>query len=296
MRPTELSEQEEVDENELPGHEGLMSDPVVINSECSDEESRIKERPHVGYSLKGVWKFYEVKVLDSFYGIADRVKRDHSIKCRFNRCKYETTDSKRNTTTTNMRGHLFSFHNLSKDDVDGSKTFDQITSICCKSDILNQIQKSNVKSRKTRTEEALLDLFGDGSLPFSLIENMKFQKLFEINDIALPLKSRATLSRKLRDRGDEIEKRIKALLSSKECLSLHLALDLWQSPSKRHSLSVIGSYVDEGFQKKEVLLAFSHFNEMHTGENLAHAVFSLLAEFGVTGKLTGITSDGASTI
>jgi hypothetical protein len=33
---------------------------------------------------------------------------------------------------------------------------------------------------------------------------------------------------------------------------------------------------------------------MHTGENLAHAVFSLLAEFGVTGKLTGITSDGAS--
>jgi hypothetical protein len=33
---------------------------------------------------------------------------------------------------------------------------------------------------------------------------------------------------------------------------------------------------------------------MHTGANLAPAVFSLLAEFGVTGKLTGITSDGAS--
>jgi hypothetical protein len=236
-----------------------------------------------------VWKFYEVKVLDSFYGIADRVKRDHSIKYRFNRCKYETTDNKRNTTTVNMRGHRFGFHNLSKDDVNGSKTFDQLTSICCKSDILNQIQKSNVKSKKTRTEEALIDLFGDGFLPFSLTENMKFLKPFEINDIALPLKSRATLSTKLRDGGDEIERRIKALLSSKKCLSLHLMLGLWQSPSKRHFLSVIGSYVDEGFQKKEVLLTFSHFNEMHTGENLAHALYSLLAEFGVTGKLRGIT-------
>jgi hypothetical protein len=81
-------------------------------------------------------------------------------------------------------------------------------------------------------------LFGDGSLPFSLIENIKFQKLSEINDIALPLKSRATISRKLRERDDEIERQMKALLSSQECLSLHLALDLWQSPSKRHYLGV----------------------------------------------------------
>jgi hypothetical protein len=177
MIPRELSEQEEVDEDELPGHGGQVSDPVAVLSDCSDEESRRKERQHVGYSLKGVWKFYEIKVLDSFYGIADRVKRDHSIKCRSDRRKYETTDSKRNTATSNMRGHLLSFHHLSKDDVDGSKTFEQITSKCAKSDIL-QIQKSNVKPKKTKTEEALLDLFGDSSLPLSLIENMKFQKLF----------------------------------------------------------------------------------------------------------------------
>jgi hypothetical protein len=35
-----------------------------------------------------------------------------------------------------------------------------------------------------------------------------------------------------------------------------------------------------------VLLTFPHFNEMHTGENLARAVFLLLAEFGVTGILS----------
>jgi hypothetical protein len=68
---------------------------------------------------------------------------------------------------------------------------------------------------------------------------MKFQ-IFEINDLALTLRSKATLSRKLRGRGDEIERLVKALSSSLECLSLHLALDLWQSQNKPHYLGSTG--------------------------------------------------------
>jgi hypothetical protein len=103
-----------------------------------------------------------------------------------------------------MRGHLFSIHHVAKDDVDGPKTFEQVISKCAKSDIFNQIQKSNEKPKKAKTEEELLDLFGDGSLPFLLVENMKFQGLFDINGIALPLKSRTKLSRKLTERGDRL--------------------------------------------------------------------------------------------
>jgi hypothetical protein len=68
------------------------------------------------------------------------------------------------------------------------RLLNKIISKCAKPDIINQIQKSNSRSKKAKTEEALLDLFGDGSLRSSLIENVKFQRLFDINDRALPLK------------------------------------------------------------------------------------------------------------
>jgi hypothetical protein len=64
MAPTELSEQEDVDEDELSGLGVLVSDPMTVVSDGSDEESSNKERQHVGYSLEGVWKFYEIKVLN----------------------------------------------------------------------------------------------------------------------------------------------------------------------------------------------------------------------------------------
>jgi hypothetical protein len=127
-----------------------------------------------------------------------------------------------------------------------------------------------------------------------MIENKDFENNYLVNGISLPFKSRTTLSNKLRERGAVIEAEVKEILLSDQVVSIHLQTDLWQSPSKKHFISLIGTFVDKSFAYREVLLSFCEFGSQHTGQNIARAIFAILEEYKITSKLTGITTDGAS--
>jgi hypothetical protein len=79
------------------------------------------------------------------------------------------------------------------------------------------------QTKNARFQERLLDLFAPHPVPFSLFESPKFQGLFEIYNINLPIKNRHSLSAKLKEPGFEIEENVKQLLSSDECVPLHNA-------------------------------------------------------------------------
>jgi hypothetical protein len=160
---------------------------------------------------------------------------------------------------------------------------------------MEAIVASTVKTKNTRFQETLLDLFASHPVPFSLIESPKFQRLFEIYNINLPIKNRHSLSTKLKERGFEIEQKVKDLLNSDECISLHLQLDLWQSPSDRgHYISLIGSFVDSSYSFQEVLLSFSKFSLEHSGEQIANAIMAVLVEYNVASKILAVTTDSAA--
>jgi hypothetical protein len=86
---------------------------------------------------------------------------------------------------------------------------------------------------------------------------------------------------------------VRGMLLSDQVISIHLQTALWQSPSKQHFISLIGTFVHKSFAYREVLLSFCEFGSQHTGQNIARAIFSILEEYKIISKLTGITTDGA---
>jgi hypothetical protein len=160
---------------------------------------------------------------------------------------------------------------------------------------VDAIVASTVKTKNIRFQETLLGLFASHPVPFSLVESPKFQRLFEIYNINLPIRNHHSLSTKLKERGFEIEQKIKELLSSDECISLHLQLDLWQSSSDRgHYICLIDSFVDSSCTFKEVLLSFSKSSLEHSGEQIANAIMAVLVEHNVASKVIAVTTDGAA--
>jgi hypothetical protein len=132
-------------------------------------------------------------------------------------------------------------HGFAKSDFQKGASNERTLRRLKKSTIRDAIVPSVVKTKNIRFQETLLDLFASCPVPFSLVESLKFQRLFEIYNINLPIKNCHSLSTKLKEPGFEIEQKVKELLSSDECISLHLQLDLWQSPSDRgHYINLIG--------------------------------------------------------
>jgi hypothetical protein len=193
-----------------------------------------------------------------------------------------------------MRQHILTKHCLRKEDLEGSATHEELLGRVSKNIIIDSLKKSNDDSRKAKFTKSLLTLFGNNPIPFKMIENKDFENTYLVNGISLPFKSRATLPNKLRERGAIVEAEVKEILLSDQVVSIHLQTDLWQSPSKKHFISLIGTFVDKSFAYREVLLSFCEFCSQHTGQNIARAIFAILEEYKITSKLTGITTDGAS--
>lgn len=60
---------------------------------------------------------------------------------------------------------------------------------------------SSARTKTSRFQEALLDFFASHPIPLSLVESSKFKNLFAVYDIDLPIKSRPSLSSKMKERG-----------------------------------------------------------------------------------------------
>jgi hypothetical protein len=208
--------------------------------------------------------------------------------------KYSTTDHKRNISNSNIRKHLLTKHCLRKEDLEGSATREELLGGVPKNIIIDSLKKSNDESRKAEFTKSLLTLFGNNPIPFKMIKKKDFENTYLVNGISLPFKSHTTLSNKLRERGAIVEAEVKEILLSDQVVFIQLQTDLWQSPSKKHFISLIGTSVDKFFAYCEVLLSFCEFGSQHTGQNIARAIFAILEEYKITSKLTGITTDGAS--
>lgn len=71
---------------------------------------------------------------------------------------------------------------------------------------------------------------------------------------------------------------------------ISLTLDAWTSPNSPDFLAVTGHCIDESWVLRCVLLELIHINDAHTGENMAKAVMSSLAELNITKKVILLVS------
>lgn len=162
-----------------------------------------------------------------------------------------------------------------------------------KGDIMTLIGQPTTQSRSTEAQKLWLKLFSEFNIPFSLVDSPTFRELMITIQHKMPFANRRALTRRLDEYAAHVERVVKASLKE-EAISIHIAMDLWESPNHRHYICVMGTYVDSDFRKREVLIGFEEFTAQHTGSNIGAALFSTLESYELLSKVTGVTSDGAS--
>lgn len=75
---------------------------------------------------------------------------------------------------------------------------------------------------------------------------------------------------------------------------ISLALDCWTSPNHLAFLAILGYFITDDWEYKEVLLAFHPLRGKHTGKTLARLVSQTLQEYNISSQLLAITADNAA--
>lgn len=242
-----------------------------------------------------MWEYFQITDINQEW-INPRSKKhepkDRIIRC-INidncgvQCPWQTADSLRQSSTTNMQRHLekhtiFSPH--SQHTVNTKK----------QPNIMDIMVKSQSLSQQELLERNILRWIIKEKLSFTTVESPAFYQIFhDILGISLPLSSRSTLRRRLVEEFGIQRLQLKEELAV-TCKSIALSLDLWTSKNHLPILGIIGHWLTEDSQYQERVLDFTELYGVHSGENLATAVLSTLSDLDLQGKLISITGDNAS--
>lgn len=213
---------------------------------------------------------------------------DREIRCK--RCNWKTTDSARATSTSNMMFHL-SKHGIFSAGSDSS--LEEGRSSIQQPSITGFFQKRAEEKRAKALEENLVQWVVTDDMAFSAIESPAFQRIFQDLNISLPFTSRMTMARRIDSEFDVWRERLIEELEQ-TCQTISLSLDAWTSKNSKAMLGVIGHWLTADFQYRERVLEFTEINGVHSGENMAEVVSSLLIELRLENKLLAITADNAT--
>jgi hypothetical protein len=207
-------------------------------------------------------------------------------------CNWSTTNSKRQTSTTNIRLHLKEKHGILPPSPTALAPNQLIATP--KSTLLGLWgSKANLTIQET-LEKNLLHWVVSSKQPFSVVESLDFRQIFnDIPGVSLPFLSRHTLRQRLLQDFNQQRGILKEELMA-TCKTIALSLDVWTSKNHLPILGVIGHWFTEEFEYRERVLDFIELDGPHTGENLAGAIEELLLELKITHKLLSITGDNAS--
>lgn len=101
-----------------------------------------------------------------------------------------------------------------------------------------------------------------------------------------------TVKKYLKIRYLKEKAKLKGILS--EQISVGLTCDMWTSQATQGYITATGHYITQEWQLKHCVLATRRITEKHTGEHIYSSLLSIEKEFGIDGKVAGLTSDNAS--
>jgi hypothetical protein len=141
-------------------------------------------------------------------------------------------------------------------------------------------------------QNALIHFILDANIPFRTLERPSFQALLQICRPSIQLPGRTHLQKLIAERATAARKQILKQLPSSRKISL--ALDCWTSPNRLAFLAILGYFITDGWEYKEVLLAFHPLVGKHSGKTLARLVTTTLHEYQISSQLLALTADNAS--
>ncbi|KAK5790595.1 hypothetical protein VI817_007882 [Penicillium citrinum] len=207
---------------------------------------------------------------------------DRKIQCK--RCNWQTSDSARATSTSNMKIHLAKhgvFPNNTNNAENGSGTTQQ--------SISSLFRKRAETETSQKLEENFLRWTVMDNMAFTAIESPAFQQIFkDIPGITLPFTCRKVVASRIDAEFVSSRGQLLSLLAT-TCQTIALSLD-----NSKPILGVIGHWLDSDFHYHERVLEFCEIYGPHTGENIAELLHSTLEELEIEHKIPTITADNAT--
>jgi hypothetical protein len=273
--------------------------PVTVDSSSpsiSEDSCTIQPRKRAAAASEWMWTYFETTEYNRPW-IMKRTKSkrltDRDIRCIYIdertgiRCNWKTTDSARQTSTSNMARHLEKHSIYAPDSNPGASGAKKQPSIAT---FFKGKQNLTVQQLLERN---LLRWIVTEKQAFTTIESPAFQQIFcDIPGITLPLSSRHTVRQRLVEDFTTQRLKLREELDS-TCKTIALSLDIWTSKNHLPILGIIGHWLTEDFDYRERVLEFTELRGLHSGENLAAAVKEMLVELGLQSKLITITGDNA---
>lgn len=140
---------------------------------------------------------------------------------------------------------------------------------------------------------ALCEWIVDAALPFATVENEKFRDMIAVqnNDIHIP--SRVTVSRQIVKKKKEIEIGMREKISNVKS-KFSITTDAWSSRIYRGYIAVTLHWIDPDWTMQNILLDFIRFATPHNAKNTSKILYNLFDSWGVTSRISGITTDNAA--
>ncbi|KAJ5742625.1 uncharacterized protein N7511_011357 [Penicillium nucicola] len=144
-------------------------------------------------------------------------------------------------------------------------------------------------------EHKILRLLALSRLPFQFIEHPEFHELISFAHLAPQrpnIPTAKTIRARLRGYVAEQQQSMPRQLPGDSKLSL--ALDCWTSAFQQAFTAVIGYFLDNNWEYREVLLGFEPLSGTHSGLNLSEVLMRLFQQHNITDRVLAITTDNAS--
>ncbi|XP_032428162.1 zinc finger BED domain-containing protein 1-like [Xiphophorus hellerii] len=127
--------------------------------------------------------------------------------------------------------------------------------------------------------------------PFTIVDDIGFRAFVSKLDPNYVLPTRQALKAMVEAKYESAKEHAKAKVEKVAAVSL--TSDMWTSINMDAYLAVTCHFVEENGKLSSVLLGVQAFPQSHTAENIACVKASLMEEWGISGKVTCMVTDGA---
>ncbi|KAL0209994.1 hypothetical protein P9112_010078 [Eukaryota sp. TZLM1-RC] len=227
-------------------------------------------------------------------------KTNSGIRCNFLDCERNNTPYSKKTGNGTLTKHLRSQH-LNELEQSKKERGNLYVSIANRLD--GHFNMSTDKSSPEVTKEEMetilsliINVIIENELPFSFIESPALLKLIQyLNPSVKQLQCRQTVQRRIVNFASSMKENVIQKLSQVSS-QISLTLDLWTSVSQRPYIASTAHWIDSNWVMKSVLLEIKQLPNPHTDKCIADYMLKVLLNFGISGKIIGVTTDNGANV
>jgi hypothetical protein len=236
-----------------------VAEPDSTHITTATLASRRRERPAL--ATEWVWPYFEATTVEREWIVKRTGKRrivDRDICCAYvdektgTKCDWKTTDSVRQTATSNMKNHLAKHGILPPSKIVGLSQPSQQ-----KPSIIALLTKKEDMTNQQRLEKNVLRWVVTSKQPFTVVQEPDFKQIFlDISGVSPPFSTRYTLRLAIDDEFKKQRLRLKDDLST-TCSTIALSLDAWTSSNSLPILAIIGHWLTTEFEYRQQVIEFT---------------------------------------